>query len=484
MAQRKRLIYHLCMCLFTSAVFFESTARASTLQTYQRDKKVKAEPLTLEQALSKFRSQGPDYKTYKSELDAAAYTFRKAQYKYWMPSGNFSTSLSSESTVARYKGAYPFVEGNRDKFLGPTSISATLNLFQYTLFDGGLATLDFQKASLEQQKAIDLARLKVLMAERKLVDNYYSQRTYAEALDATFRAYQLWKTVEQLFSATSGGGTEAEADINEVKIQLNDTETKFAEYSSKFSEKSGALNLLMGEPPQKRFNLTSDLKISPLSLTPKDAMAQIELTSSQAIEKRHELRLLRIDAQVEIIQMGLKPRISFSGLEYKYSFGKNAAASVSNPTTVTAGDSESSNFTVKFDLSLEAPLFGEGGFFKHFDREEKQRNILEKERSVADLKQEWEQKVMTLVDAVKRLEDDTRRAEDSLRLIVKQLDRVLDRLSRGTKVSVRDLKDYVGGSLKLSTDALFKKQEVLTKRFEFDDLLGSDTTRLLGEERK
>jgi len=67
---------------------------------------------------------------------------------------------------------------------------------------------------------------------------------------------------------------------------------------------------------------------------------------------------------------------------------------------------------------FEAPLFGEGGFFKHFDREEKQRNILEKERSVADLKQEWEQKVMTLVDAVKRLEDDTRRAEDSLRLIV------------------------------------------------------------------
>ena len=480
MTKLSRIVYRICVAIAASFVFFNGKGYASTLQTYQRDKRIKSESLTLEQALTKFRSQGPDYKQYKSDIDAAEYAYRKAKFTYWMPTGSFSTTLSSESTVARYKGGFPNVLGSRDKFFGPTGVSATLNLFQYTLFDGGVATLELQKASLEHEKSLSLAKNRLLQAERKLVETYFAQRTFAEALDATFRSYQLWKTVEQLIPATSTTKSEADADMGEVKIQLNETEQKFSEYSTGLSEKAGALNVIMGEPPQKRFTLVSDLKISPLNLTLPDALAQVELTNSEAIEKRNELRVLRIDAQKEIMDMGLKPKISFSGIEYKYTFARNAAGATTTPTTVTAGDSESSNFVVKFDVTLSADIFGPSGFFKHFDRVEKQRTILEKERSVSDKRQEWEQKVLTLFDAIKREENDTRLVEDSLKQTIKQLDRFLEGLSGGSKTSVRDIKDYVGGSLKRNVELLQKRQSVLIKRFELDDLLGIDTTKLVG----
>jgi outer membrane protein TolC len=481
MAEPKQIIYQLYVILVATVALFGSTAVAATLQTYQRDKKIKSEALTLEQALAKLRAQGPEYKKFQSEIDAAEYAYRKAKFTYWMPTGSFSATLGSESTFARYKGGYPDVKGTRDRFFGPNSATATLNLLTYTLFDGGSSTLDLQKAALEYQKALDLAKYKKLAAERKLVDTYFAQRTFAESLDATFRSFQLWRTVEQLISASSASGPEVEADMGEVKIQLNETEQSFSKYDTGLSEKAGELNVLMGEPPQKKFNLVSDIKIAPLALSLTDAMAQVELTNSDAIEKRHDLRVMRIDAQKEIMDMGLKPKISFGGIQYTYTFSQNSTGSGGTPTTMTAGDSASSNFVVKFDMSLSADLFGPSGFFKHFERVEKQRNILVKEREVIEKRQEWEQKLLALFEGIKREENDTRLVEDSLRQTVKQLDRFLDRMSSGAKTNVRDIKDYVGGSLKRNIELLEKKQAVLRKRFELDELLGVDTTKTLGE---
>jgi len=452
------------------------------LQSYQKDKRVKVETVTLQQALEKLRNQGPEIIKLKSELQGFEETYRKEKYRYWMPTGSFEANLSSSGTVARYRGAFPEVGGTRDRFLGPSG-SASITLFQYTISDGGIATLTLETAKLKYEASLKENQLKRNKVERELVKSYSRIRTLSEQLDVSFRGYQLWQTVEQLLAASSGAGGMGESDKNEVKIQLNDAEKDFGNYASALLSEFGVLNTLLGEPPQKRYNLITEIKYATLELSQEDALAQIEKTSLEAVTNRLALQEKRIEAQKEIMSLGLKPTLSFDGLKFEYNFMQNSTGSTNAPTSVTAGDSGSSNFNVSLKMNVSANLFGPDGFFNHFAREEKQRQILALEREMRALRLSWQRKLNDAFNTLSKSRNDLRLGEASLKEVTRNLDLFLDRLSKGQKTSVRDIKDAVGESLKRNIDLLEKRHEALSRRVDLDELLGVDTMNLLGENK-
>ncbi len=483
MSSRKSRLWKIAIAVFLCSVLLGHRAAAFTLQTYQKDKRVRVENLSLQQALEKLRNQGPEIIKLKSELQGYEEAYRKAKYIYWMPSGDFTASIDSQSTVARYKGAFPDAGGTQDKFFGPTAGSASITLFKYTISDGGLATLELEKNKLDYEAKVKEVTLKRNKVERDIIRSYSKIRTLTEQLDVSFRGYQLWQTVEQLMAASAGSGGLSESDKNEVKIQLNDAEKDFGNYASALLSEYGVLNTLLGEPPQKRYNLITEVKYAPLEYSQEDALAQIEKTSLDGIQKRFELQSERISSQKEIMDLGFRPKLEFGGLVFKYNFMQNSSASTGVPTTVTAGDDKSSNFNVAFSMSISANLFGPEGFFKHFAREERQRKLLAKEQEMIALRLSWQQKLNDSFNALSKSRNDLRLGEASLKDVTRNLDLFLDRLSRGEKTSVRDIKDAVGESLKRNIDLLEKRHEALSKRVDLDELLGVDTMKLLGETR-
>lgn len=483
MSSRKSQLWKIAVAAVLCSVLSEQRADAFTLQTYQKEKRIKVENLSLQQALEKLRYQGPEIIQLKSELQGYEEAYRKAKYSYWMPSGDFTASIDSQSTVARFKGAFPEAGGTQDKFFGPTSGSASVTLFKYTISDGGLATLELEKNKLEYEAKVKEVTLKRNKTERDLVKSYSKIRTLTEQLDVSYRGYQLWQTVEQLMAAGAGAGSGglSESDKNEVKIQLNDAEKDFGNYASALLEEYGVLNTLLGEPPQKRYNLSTEIKYAPLEYSQEDALAQIEKTSLDAVQKRYELQSERIASQKEIMDLGFRPKLEFGGLVFKYNFMQNSSGSAGVPTTVTAGDDNSSNFNVSFSMSISANLFGPEGFFKHFAREESQRRLLAKEQEIRALRLSWQKRLNDSFNDLSKSRNDLRLGEASLKDVTRNLDLFLDRLSKGEKTSVRDIKDAVGESLKRNIDLLEKRHEALGKRVDLDELLGVDTMKLLGE---
>lgn len=103
MSSRKSRFLKLALALVFLSAFSGQNADAFTLQSYQKDKRVKVETVTLQQALEKLRNQGPEIIKLKSELQGFEETYRKEKYRYWMPTGSFEANLSSSGTVARYR---------------------------------------------------------------------------------------------------------------------------------------------------------------------------------------------------------------------------------------------------------------------------------------------------------------------------------------------------------------------------------------------
>lgn len=459
-------------------------AWAVTLQSYPKEKKIRADNLSLSGALEKMRKNGPGLIEIGRARELAEANYKKAKYSYWAPSIKLEMSSNSEGTFLRYKGTFPEVEGTRDRFFGPTSspynAGATLTLFSYEISNGGIATLDLEKAKITYESEIEKLRQDQLEKEREMVKLYFRSRNAIESLDGAYGGYQLWKTVEQIIGMQKRTGPEVESDKSEVKIQLNAAEELFSKYSAELTAALSEFNLVIGEPPSKRFVFTTDLKFASFNYSLREALLQIERTGKEALPLRSELKIARIEAQKAIIEQGIKPTLKFDGLKYTYSFAQNTGETFTKPTTVTTNDRSSSNLNLSLSMSLSVDILGPNGFFQHLTREERQRDIIKKEENITIKRKEWESKLATLLEAITKSESDIRLAEDSLKETAKQLDYLLERLSKGEKFNIRDLKEIVVGSTTRSIAVLTAKLEGLSKRIEFDNFVGVETVKLLG----
>lgn len=441
--------------------------------------KGRIQKLTLFDALSKFEAVGVELKELASALEETESAYRRAQFEFWAPEVSLNYSYSAGHTLARYKGTFPDEEKSRERQFSPESNSLTLTLFRYDLYSGGVPSLQLELAAKEYSKSRSDTALAKEQLKRDLIKKYFDAQLAKEAYEAAVRGVEMWKTVKTIYKLqaqkTSKKNSSKNDDDSAIDIEINDAEQKAQDLASEFETAATELNLTIGEPPERKFEYSTELKYTPFKMNLKGVLEQIERSSPQANDLRFKIESQRIRSQLSRIEKLPLANISFSGLNLSYNFSQSTTGAAGKAVAVTAGDSSSSNINLSLGLNFKMNILGPSGLFDNLAREEEEKNIRSLQNLYLTSKRNWVKEGTGLYKRLKDQQKTLARAEKSLSITVSLLDELLERVSGGSNISQFELKESVIGGTDRVIEALVAKKNELEVRLALDSLMGVDT---------
>lgn len=460
-----------------------NTTNNETDPQQKKTKQLKTRPLALRTAFQKYEESGIEFKQIRSDLEEAEMAYTKAKFVYWAPRVSLSYKYGFNHTLKRYKGSFPDVGSSRDYVASPTENKLDINLFSYDIYAGGIPSLNLETAWREYQFAVSRIKQKRENLKRQLIQKYFAAKISKSAHQAALRGIEMWKNIKKTYEIINKSGqsrqNNTESGTSDIEIEINDAEQTAQDKLREYEDAETELNLLLGEQSDTKYAYVTKLKFQPLNLQLKNVIDQINEASPQALEVKNKLELQRISSQKLRLEKLTRPTISFSGLNLSYRFSKNSTQFTGLQNSLTTSDSESSNINLSMAFEFNMNILGESGFFNHLEAEEETRLIRSLENEVNSKRRE---SIKEGITTYKRLSDTKRtrkRAERSLRLSISILDGFLEKISSGEKISNSDLKNSVINSTDRIIDALKAKKSELDDRLALDELMGTDTVKLL-----
>jgi len=337
----KLILYSLFwLCLFCG----ESTSAA------------KAENLSLEQAIDRAILKNNESIAAALNIKLTKMNFTETWQNFYLPQITLSAGAVSEYTFHILKDSPAATQGAiRDK--GAPRARVDLNIGEYTLFNSWRDKFQFDLSKLDylrEQKRYD-EFIKAL--KNRIISTYYQMSLNQKKLEVAQFSVKTAQAVVGLIRSRKGlSSNQDDIDSESANIDLNDAKQELNSVKEQFVGGSWQLNLLLGDPINTKYNLTSEFTYQPIGrIVPTEIFKQFLKTGPSYIDSKNEL--IRKDTELLITQMSRLPlpTITFSGLSLSYS--QNSLKSSSEFSTSNGG-----KMNISAGMQLSLPILASGGF--------------------------------------------------------------------------------------------------------------------------
>lgn len=408
--------------------------------------KKESEILSLEQAIAKGLRLNNDQKTRDYQKEIFTLDWKDNRDEFWIPQLKLSVNTSNHHVESLYNDT-------EENALSETpSGYVGLEFEEYTLFNWGRDYLQY----LNDQQTF--TRQKQFLTEQKrqlrfqIIDQYFNlsrikriRSIKKSQLRHTSFIYRLSK--EKLSLKKIG-----KQEYLQAKGEFLRAHKEYQDYNEQVAVEEEKLAELLGDDLDTNYNLTNQLKFTPLNIKRHESLAFAQDTSPKLRQARTDLENANRSYERTLKENLPLPEINMRLGAYRRSFSNQGM----EDSVTTYGDSR--NVEIAASINMSWTIFGAGGLFNSRDRERSYLNKRIAEINFTENKREVQVNVKTLHRRIAALE----RAVEAARV----------RLKNSRDVFDLTLDRYISGkttfpNMKLVLDSLIQSEEQLeTAKYE------------------
>lgn len=427
------------------------------------------ESLNLNQALTRARTGSRQLKINELVLESEELNFDDAWDRMYIPRISLNASVESVKQI----GVMP---GSSAETLGATGINygypysrLSIDIGQYTLFNFWRDQLAYEKSRL----GFDRAKERYAELDRNtrfnIIRTYFLLWTTQEKLDAAKRSYMVASAILDLVNSQVRLGKAGQNEISSASVDKLFAATQVNEIQSFVVQTQRQLALLLGDPVDTQYKLSSAIKYAQIQLSEKQIVDTIERTSPQVRDAKLLTRTSQIDLEIAEKTRLPIPTISLSGI----SIGMTNQLYGSKSYTTSTATYNPGAIDIAAAVTLSLPLYGEGGFMnkRGISRARIARDVAETTyiQTFSQLKAD----ALSTLFQIKQLEESIKNQKETAETNEKVLNQFFSNASKA-KVSRLELRDALNQARAAQLQVLDSILNHLNQKLTLADTVGDE----------
>jgi outer membrane protein TolC len=412
-----------------------STLNSSAVMSTNEDE---GEVITLGTAIARALRKSPSTLDQNLALRSSELFYRDAWDRMYLPTISFNLTQFGAKTLSHLPGDNTTKLGATLDEHGYSGTGVQLSLGSYTLYNFGKDQLGFEQSRLDWNRTKEAFEEFKRGLKFQTIVSFWALKTALDKLDASSRAVEIARAIEELQESRLPLGQATPNDISSSTIDLisaknlrdqNDTNAKIALWS---------FATLIGDPVGTRYKIESDISFLPIKVT-EQVLYDTYLRESPSMKNaRKDLTRAEIAVQLENLNRLPLPKVSFSGITVGYTNGYYG-----NRADLYTQSSGNTNLDISAQISFSIPLMGPGGLFGSRTIEQVHIQRDQSELRLRDTANRDKSQLYQMIQNIRQSEITVANNRQSYQNSISVLEDVFQRFTSSKAVSRLDIKDAI-----------------------------------------
>ena len=314
--------------------------------------------LQLEDALDKALQNNKTYRQQKLDLVTAENAFHDAWEGFYLPAVSLDLGATSTLTVGQLGNSTAKSLSPDSLYTGYPNSNISLSLGNYTLFNFGRDHLAYEIAKLNYDRSIQKLEENKRTLRFQVMRSYFELKTGLDKIEVAQRSVDFANIFLEIVKTNVATSKADSEDLNSVE---GDLLTAKKDYSTAVRSSYNSIwkfNLLLGDPIDTRYILTTEIELAPLKISLDDALKAFVSSAPSVRDSILAKRIAEINLDLAEKNRLPLPTVSFSGIVFSMqdSYYKSVTGLTTN--AVTPG-----NLDISAAIKLHLPFLWPGGLF-------------------------------------------------------------------------------------------------------------------------